>query len=231
MKKEIYILAIAFILGLAVVSAEWPLDKTATCSLLNQTGAVCDATWCGIIDCSYNASKSACICTQIVYVNQTLNVTPNTTITASLDLSAFYNKSEVNNLIENTSSQLRGESLNQTVQLRDSLANRLDNESIRLNQRVDGLDKSQATQSSFQPWMIVAVVAVVMASICYLAWTSSKSKQKQREGSPIHQFIQIAGKSAEEQRKEKAKKIAAEARQIEATKSNKKVKEEEDPEE
>lgn len=94
----ILLVLLAFFLGVVFhskfISATWPLDKQATCTMLNATTMQsCDQLWCGIIDCRYNSTLGACIC----------GTPAQNSTQQQINLSNFYNKTEIDLLL----SQLR----------------------------------------------------------------------------------------------------------------------------
>lgn len=164
--KLLAVLVIGILIGIFtakyVHAATWPLNKDATCNLFNLTGTSCDAYWCDeIIECNYNTSLTACICTQqntttiVVYQNGTSNETNSTT--------PQLNTSVDPDLKNYTDSQIR--------ELRDSILDRLDNQSAPYQQT------QQRTQLDLPWWALILGIGIICGTLIYLSWQNTNKKK------------------------------------------------------
>jgi hypothetical protein len=82
------IIFVLCILVSVLISSAWVLPKYPTCSMLNFTENDCDEAWCNIINCNYNSTLEACVCSESASVN------------ISISGKYYYNKTEIEKMLK-----------------------------------------------------------------------------------------------------------------------------------
>jgi hypothetical protein len=182
MKYKIIFTILSLICLISFVNAAWPFTKYQTCNLLNLTYTDCDSTWCSIIECSYDANKSACICNEGVLINHTETYNK-TEIELRLE-EIRSNLSNISNQVLNNFSfnytddrcYTKEEVNNITITLRDNLMNSQENRTEEIVRKYVGKYDDEDYQKSepLSPWVFVAIAAIIGAVVAFLAYTKTQ---------------------------------------------------------
>jgi len=208
----ILLIILAFFLGVLshsrFIKADWPLGKDATCIMMNVTGASCDAIWCDVIDCNYNSTKEACICifNNVTYINNTINQT------IILNNESYCNISSFNYSLVIIEAKAYAD--NQTMTLRDSLTERIDEEKEMTDNRIISLSSSENSNSSFPWYGWVISIIVIFIGLGFLAYQST-TKKKLPEASQVRKSFsrkinEAFGKKEEDEPKIKKRDVEPE---------------------
>lgn len=205
----LFLMLLAFLLGMVfrsslVGAVSWPMDKPTTCNVFNLTGEACEQFWCNsIIECNYSTVKSACICTNMVnvtitnYVNVTTNLSNSTFI--------YGNNSDVFGICKNYTDIQLGI-------LRDSLLDRVENETALWKTGQYNNNSSQTSSEPMPYWVWIAIALILVAGLAFMSYNFTKSKQHEtpkpfrRSFSGISKFYGEKSDKPKEQNKEEDKK-------------------------
>lgn len=162
MNKKLIFLFL-FAISLSFVSAGFfeSFGKTQLCIMLNLSNDDCDNFWCQeIVECDYNSSLHACICTQII--NQTIIVN-NTNIT-SVD---YYNKSEIDKLLNETKEGINLTNFNNSGVIENKTVKEYVDDKIKrvITNTDDKIDDALygKKDSDFNPlWIVVGFLALII---------------------------------------------------------------------
>lgn len=180
MKKALFLSCMIFLIIGTVSAVDWPFGKTAYCNFLNLTnGTDCNVSWCGQVvnnasqSCGWSQAEELCRCTISVQNNVTVyvNVT-NNTIPAG-----YYNSSQLEEVIRNVTNFNRQYSENLTMQLRDSVADRIENLTVTGNT----IYNPQVQESSLPWWILPLTALIFVVGIVY-----SQSKKSKEARLPPH---------------------------------------------
>lgn len=185
MKKFLAILFVSLMFLTMVNAASWPFGKNKFCDSGNVTGLVCEQAWCNFNDCEYDSALELCKCGLISNnTNMSLNATEYMTRT---EIMLLFNLTDekIANISSNLSnySTLKGEILNEsnkysdnlTIQLRNSLLDRIDNETTIWFNKLDSKGSSSSTELSTNT--LILIIFGVLAIVGAIVYMGKKNQQ------------------------------------------------------
>lgn len=200
MKNKIFVLFLLGIFCLSFINAGWIIPKYTTCQFMNVTGTDCDELWCNINDYKYNSTLEVC-------------VVENSAVDVECNMTGFYNKSEVDNLLNNSlnitienNESWKSYVDNITIQLRDSLVDRIENETRLWKTRTSSTQTSEPNYYffGFLAILVVGLIGFLSVSKKFISPKTQKQTSFKRQ---INNPSEFKGEEKPEEEKPKVEKV------------------------